>query len=126
MRPLIRSITLVSLATLAVITTQAEQGILWVKVLNLKDRPISEVSVGTEGPGSSAMTDDRGLVKIKLAAQTRPGTWVTLEVSSGNYAFVSPWNRKILLPPFENESENFVTVYLIARGDRESLESGRF
>jgi len=126
MRPLIRSITLVSLATLAVITTQAEQGILWVKVLNLKDRPISEVSVGTEGPGSSALTDDRGLVKIKLAPQTRPGTWVTLEVSSGAYTFVSPWNRKVLIPPFENESENFVTVYLTTRGDREALESGKF
>jgi tetratricopeptide (TPR) repeat protein len=47
-------------------------------------------------------------------------------VSGGDYAFVSPWNRKVLIPPFENESENFVTVYLTARGDREALESGRF
>ena len=33
--------------------------------------------------------------------------------------------RKSWIPPFENESENFVTVYLMARGAREALESGR-
>src|SRR5262245_56775067 len=126
MRPLIRSFSLISLVTLAAVTAQAEPGVLWVKVLNLKNSPVRKVSVGTEGPGSSSLTDDRGLAKVKLAPQTRHGTWVTLEVSSGNYAFVSPWNRKILIPPFENESENFVTVYLTARGDREALESGRF
>jgi len=126
MRSLIRSFSLVCLATFAAITAQAEPGILWVKVLNLKNAPIRKISVGTEGPGSSALTDDRGLARIKLAPQTRPGTWVTLKVSSGNYAFVSPWNRKVLVPPFENESENFVTVYLMAKGEREAVESGRF
>jgi tetratricopeptide (TPR) repeat protein len=126
MRPLIRPFCLSCLAALAAITAQAETGILWVKVLNLKNTPVRKVSVGTEGPGSSALTDDRGLARIRLAPQTRPGTWVTLEVSSGAYAFVSPWNRKVLVPPFENESENFVTIYLTARGDREALESGRF
>src|SRR5262245_46599793 len=126
MRTLIRSFSLVCLATLAAITAQAETGILWVKVLNLKNTPVPKISVGTEGPGSSTLTDDRGLARIRLAPQTRPGAWVTLEVSGGAYVFVSPWNRKVLIPPFENESENFVTVYLTARGDREALESGRF
>src|SRR5262245_42400146 len=126
MRPLIRSFSLVYLATLAAITAQAETGILWVKVLNLKNTPGRKISVGTEGPGSATRTDDRGLAGIRLASQDRPGTGVTLEVSSGNYAFVSPWNRKVLVPPFENESENFVTVYVTTRGDREALESGRF
>jgi tetratricopeptide (TPR) repeat protein len=126
MSPLIHSFSLVCLATLAAITAQAETGILWVKVLNLKNTPVRKVSVGTEGPGSSTLTDDRGLARIRLAPQTRPGNWVTLEVSSGAYAFVSPWNRKVMIPPFENDSENFVTVYLTARGDREALEIGKF
>jgi tetratricopeptide (TPR) repeat protein len=124
--PLIRLFSLVCLATLASITAQAETGILWVKVLNLKNTPVRKVSVGAEGAGSSALTDDRGLAKIRLASRTMPGTWVTLEVSSDDYAFVSPWDRKVLIPPFRNGSENFVTVYLTARGDREALESGRF
>src|SRR5512145_3288393 len=126
MSPFTRLFGLACLATLAAVTAQAEPGILWVKVLNLKNTPVRRVNVGTEGPGSSALTDDRGLARIRLAPQTRPGTWVTLEVSSGNYAFVSPWSRKVLIPPFENESENFVTIYLTTRGDREALENGRF
>jgi hypothetical protein len=88
MRPLIRSFGLACLAALAAITAQAETEILWVKVLNLKNTPVRKVGVGTEGPGSSTITDDRGLARIRLAPQTKPGTWVTLEVSSGNYAFV--------------------------------------
>ena len=116
----------VCLVTLAATVAQAETGILWVKVLNLKNTPVPKISVGAEGSGSSAITDDRGLARIKLAPQTMPGAWGTLEVSGGAYAFVSPWNRKVLVPPFEKESENFVTVYLTSRGDREALESGRF
>lgn len=90
MRPFIRLFSLGCLATLAVTVAQAETGILWVKALNLKNAPIRKVSIGTEGPGSLATTDDRGLAKIRLAPQTTPGTWVTLEVSSGAYASSRP------------------------------------
>jgi hypothetical protein len=76
-RTFIRSIGLVCLAALAATAAQAETGILWVKVLNL---------IGVEGAGSTGVTDDRGLARIKLAPNTRPETWVTLEVSGGNYA----------------------------------------
>src|SRR5262245_13660483 len=125
MRPLILSLGLVCLAALAATASQAETGILRVKVLNLNNTPIREVGIRAEGLGSYALTDDRGLAGINLAQQTRPGTWVTLEVSSGDYAFVSPRNRKVLVQPFENESENFVTVYLTAIGDREALQSSK-
>jgi tetratricopeptide (TPR) repeat protein len=125
MRALFRSLGLACLAALVATAAQAETGILWVKVLNLKNNPVPKISVGVEGSGSSAITDDSGLARIKLAPQTMPGAWATLEVSGGDHAFVSPWNRKVLIPPFENESENFVTIYLTARGDREALESGR-
>jgi tetratricopeptide (TPR) repeat protein len=125
MRLLFRSLGIACLAALAATAAQAQTGILRVKVLNLKNTPVPKVSVGAEGSGSSAITDDRGLARIKLAPQTMPGAWATLEVSGADYAFVSPWNRKVLVPPFENESENFVTVYLTARGDRDALESGR-
>jgi hypothetical protein len=37
---------------------------------------------------------------------------------------VSPWNSKILVPSFENESKNFVEVVVVQRGDRLALESG--
>src|SRR5512145_2508136 len=108
MSPFTRLFGLACLAMLAAITAQAEPGILWVKVMNLKNTPVRRVNVGTEGPGSSALTDDRGLARIRLATQTRPGTWVTLEVSSGNYAIEKQKNQKVLIKPFEKESKNFV------------------
>lgn len=37
---------------------------------------------------------------------------------------VSPWDYRTLVPSFENESENFVEVVLVQRGDRAALESG--
>src|SRR5262245_38760418 len=83
MNQLIRIFSLVCLGFLAAVAAQAEPGILWVKVLDLKNTPVRNISVGAEGASSSAMTDDRGLAGIKLAPQTRPGTWVTLEVSGG-------------------------------------------
>ena len=49
-----------------------------------------------------------------------------MQVSGGDYAFVSPWDSRVLVPSFISESGNFVTVYLTAKGDREALESGRF
>ena len=37
---------------------------------------------------------------------------------------VSPWDDRTLVPSFENESENFVEVVVVRRGDRAALESG--
>src|SRR5207253_2274993 len=36
----------------------------------------------------------------------------------------SPWDYKTLVPSFENESENFVDIVVVQRGDRVALESG--
>jgi hypothetical protein len=125
MHPPIRSFALICLAALVAITAQAEPRTLWLKVLNLKDRPVRKISVGAEGSSSSAITDDRGMARVILAPQIKPGTWVNLQVSGDDYAFVSPWDSKVLVPSFISESGNFITVYLTAKGDREALESGR-
>jgi len=37
---------------------------------------------------------------------------------------VSPWDYRTVVPSFENESENFVEVVVVQRGDRAALESG--
>ena len=37
---------------------------------------------------------------------------------------VSPWDYRAVIPSFENESENFVEVVVVQRGDRAALESG--
>src|SRR5260370_12634804 len=37
---------------------------------------------------------------------------------------VSPWDYRAVIPSFENESENFLEVVVVQRGDRAALESG--
>ena len=36
---------------------------------------------------------------------------------------VSPWGGRTPVPPFENESDNYVPVILVRRGDRQALEN---
>src|SRR5690348_1963546 len=115
MRHLVRSFSLVCMGILAAITAQAEPGVLWVKVMNINDSPIRRIRIGADGPGSSDLTDDRGFAKIRLAPQPGAEPWVILKVSGGNYAFVSPWNRKVAIPSSGNGMENPLDVYLIGR-----------
>jgi tetratricopeptide (TPR) repeat protein len=117
------SLTLAATCALAF----AEQGILVVHVSDPQDRPIENVRLATQGDGSTgAPTSGPGRTRIKLAAQTRAKTWVTLQIiQPQNLVFVSPWDKRVQVPPFENESENFVPVVLIERGNRLALESGQ-
>ena len=123
MRLVLRSLTLAAMCGLAL----AEQGILVVHVSDPQERPIEGVTLATQGDGSTgAPTNRQGRTRIKLAAQTRAKTWVTLQVvQPQNLVFISPWNERVQVPPFENESENFVPVVLIERGNRLALESGQ-
>lgn len=106
----------------------AEQGILVLQVSNPQARPIPGVVLSTLGDGSiGAPTDGAGKTRIRLAPETRPNNWVSLQVVRAplDLVFISPWDSKVRVPPFENESENFAPVVLSARGDRNLLEQSR-
>ena len=63
---------------------------------------------------------------MRLAPETQPGTWIKLQVAGPlNLVFIAPWNARVRVPPFENQSENFVPVIVAAREDRAVLESGK-
>ena len=108
----------------------AEQGILVVQVSDVRGVPISGVRIATRGDGSiGAPTDAAGRTRIRLAAQTRPATIVALTIAGApkprDLVFISPWDNHVRIPPFENESQNFVSIVLADRGERTALESGR-
>ena len=48
-----------------------------------------------------------------------------IEKAPRDLVFVSPWDGRILVPPFENESENYAPIVLAERGDRALLENPR-
>ena len=106
----------------------AEAGVLVVHVKDVQRRPLSGVQIGVEGDGGSSVTDDGGKARIALAKETKEKSWVSLQVLKSpqgkDFMMVSPWDYRTLVPSFENESENFVEVVLMQRGDRVALESG--
>ncbi len=104
----------------------AEQGILVVHVSNAQERPIKGVVLSTRGDGSTGPPTTReGKTRIVLAPDTKPGDWVSLQVVTGpgDLVFVSPWDSRVIVPPFENESDNFASIVLAERGDRALLEN---
>src|SRR5260370_20886879 len=107
---------------------RAEDGMLVVHVKDVQKRPIAGLQIGVEGDGGSSITGDDGKARIRLANQTKEKSWVSLQILSSppgkDFVMVSPWDYRATVPSFENESENFVEVVVVARGDRVALESG--
>jgi len=106
---------------------EAEQGVLVVHVQSTGGRPLAGVVLATKGDGATGpATDVAGKTRIRLAPPTRVGSRVTLQVIKApkDYVFISPWDAAANVPPFENESENYVSVVLAERGDRAMLENG--
>src|SRR5260221_11741389 len=76
-----------SCATLALVmglclakTVWAESGILVVNVQDVHGHPVRGVEIGAEGDGGSAVTDDHGKARIRLAAQNKQKDWVSLQI----------------------------------------------
>lgn len=109
-------------------SAQAETGVLVLHVADPQTRAIPNVTLSVKGDGSAgAPTDRSGRTRIRLAPQTRPGAWVSLQLvrTPRDLVFISPWDGRVRVPPFENESENFGPVVLAARGERSVLENSR-
>src|SRR5262245_46744910 len=128
MRAIFRSSVFLLGLLLAAGISRAEKSILVVKVMDLKNNPVRGVSLALEEPGCVALgpSDDRGVLRIKLAPGINPQTWVTLELTSAKYAFLQPYDRRAQVPGFENDAVNYLRVFLMSKGDRAALESGKF
>jgi len=108
----------------------AEEGFLVVHVSDVQNRPISGVVLGTKGDGSvGPATGNDGKTRILLAAESQPSDWVSLQIvrvlDGKDLVFISPWDRRATIPPFANESDNFVPVVLAERGDKLLLTDGK-
>jgi tetratricopeptide (TPR) repeat protein len=106
----------------------AEQSILVVHVKDVQGRAIEGAELGPEAGGASAYTLKGGVARIQLAKDAQPGSWVSLQIilspKGRDLVLVSPWDGRFTVPPFENESSNFVEVVVSERGDRAALVSG--
>jgi tetratricopeptide (TPR) repeat protein len=104
----------------------AEEGVLIIHVADVHDQPIRGVGLTTKGDGSiSPPTDVAGKTRIKLPIQTRSNSEVSLQVvrAPKDMVFISPWDGRVRVPPFENESQNYASIVLAERGSRELLSN---
>lgn len=94
-----------------------------VRVRSAAEQPLSNVRIGTAGDGSTEFTDATGHARLRLAAQTKPGSRIALQiVDPPDFVFISPWDGWAVVPSFDNDSGNYVDVVLVRRGDRRALE----
>lgn len=118
---------ILALAILLPSSLAAEEGILVLHVKDTKGKPVANVDFTPEGDGSKGTTNTLGKARIKLAPATRPGAWLTLQIfarkGGPDWVIVSPWNLRVQVPSFANETDNYVPVVLGERGSRELLEN---
>jgi tetratricopeptide (TPR) repeat protein len=107
----------------------AEDGILVVQVTDTQGRPLAGVVLTVKGDGAvGPPTDNAGKTRIKLAPQTPPGRDVSLQLvrAERDLVFISPWNNRVTVPPFDSTSELVVEVVMTERGNRLLLETPEF
>lgn len=120
-----RALFAVTVAVICCSKTYGEEGVLVVHVADPLGQPIAGVVLSATGDSSSsAFTDVTGKTRIQLAPQTRPGSEITLQVvrAPQDLVFISPWNQRVIVRSFENESQNVTEVVLAQRGSRMLLE----
>jgi uncharacterized protein YkwD len=117
------------IAILLTTSVLAEEGVLLLIATENGRRPFPGVPIGAEGGvGSPLPTDQNGKARLKLAPGIKPNAWVTLLIGNrpnGTVVeFVTPYDRRVRVPPFDNEQDNRVLVQLVRTGDKAILENG--
>lgn len=99
--------------------------VLAVHVTNPLKQPLNDVVLRTNGDSSTNVTTDAsGNARLRVPPNTIVGNEVTVQVvrAPQELVFVSPWNGRVTVPSFENETQNVADVVLAARGHRTLLE----
>src|SRR5437588_7315246 len=125
MRHFVQKSVCILIALFSTIVCCAEQGYLVVQVNDIQDHPIAGMEIAAKGASEPATTDRKGLARIKLDSQTKVNAWVMLQIikspASKDFVLVSPWDSRTQVPPFDDETTNFVSVVVADRGDRAIL-----
>jgi tetratricopeptide (TPR) repeat protein len=107
---------------------QAEKSYLVVQVADLHGQPITGLELATKGSSESGTTDRLGRTRIKLDSQIKVNDWVAMQIvrspKGKDLVLISPWDAHAQVPPFDNETVNFLPLVVATRGDRRLLENG--
>jgi hypothetical protein len=107
----------------------AEKSVLVVHVADIYGQPVVAVELAAQGSSESGKTDRFGRTRIKLGPQLKVNDWIALQIvhspAGKDLVFISPWDAHAQVPPFDNETVNFLPVVMATRGDRALLENGK-
>lgn len=127
MKSLVTTLAVVFVVFFPSIAVWAEKNVLVIQVNDNQNRPVEGLEIKTTGASESGITDRKGLARIKLDAQAK--NWVTLQIVKSppakDFVLISPWDSRTLVPSFENESTDVVTIIVADRGDPAMLENGK-
>jgi tetratricopeptide (TPR) repeat protein len=105
----------------------AEDSILIIHAEDAEDEPVKGVVFSNKGDGTqSAPTDRAGTTRLALPKAAYPNDWIHLQVLKGtegsnNWIFLSPWDGRVAVPPFDNKPDRFVLVVVAQKFDKRLL-----
>jgi tetratricopeptide (TPR) repeat protein len=107
----------------------AERGYLVIQVADIHNQPVAGIELATKGSSESGTTDRFGRTRIKLDSQIKVNDWVAMQIvrspQGKDLVLISPWDAYAQVPPFDNETVNFLPLVVATRGDRALLENGK-
>ena len=115
MKRLSQLVQIILFITVSLHMTSAQDRTLMIQVNDVQGHPLSGIRISTQGRGFvSEATDVGGKTKILIGSLAGA---VTLELvgdaDNRDLVFMQPWDGRITVPPFRNDSENFVLIVLI-------------
>lgn len=78
---------------------RAESGVVLVHVKDVQGHAIRGLQIGVVGNGGSDVTGDDGKARITLAKNTKPKSWITLQILTSPYASGLAKPREIFVFP---------------------------
>jgi hypothetical protein len=104
----------------------AQNRTLVIQIKDAQDHPLSGIRISTENGGAtSKVSDVSGKTTLVLGATTG-AVKLTLvdDTDNRNLVFMQPWDGRTTVPPFRDDSENFVLVVLIPMDMKLYIMSG--
>lgn len=106
------------------IFAHAESHVLVIQVHSADGQPLRGIQLQVLG-GGSGISDNQGKLRIRLAQETPEGANVDIDIvhakTGPRYEIFQPIDKRIRVPPFREESNNYASVYVAKVGDKATL-----
>ncbi|MCI0390740.1 MAG: tetratricopeptide repeat protein [Acidobacteria bacterium] len=125
MRNLVRTFSLIIAIAICSTLLLAEEGFLVLSITNTAEESVANVTLKCKGDAPPAASDRNGTARLKLPLGTQPSHSVVLQITAGDWVLISPWDGRVNVPSFDNNPQNFVSVVVARKSDKQMLASAK-